>query len=129
MLKIVDMVGQVLWDENGNDKQSCKEGEGKFNGRPEIDCTALATLMFENLDKRDVRFGEKLQEVVESSEGKRKYDLNFANGTNETGFDVVVGGDGAWSKVRKLLSDQMPVYSGISSVTLTCNDVKADPWP
>ncbi|KNG46561.1 monooxygenase fad-binding protein [Stemphylium lycopersici] len=128
VLKIVDMEGQVLWDENGNDKQSCKEGEGKFDARPEIDRIALATLMFEHLDKRNVQFGKKLHQVVEHDGEKSKYNLQFADGTEEMGFDVVVGGDGAWSKVRKLLSDQMPVYSGISSVTLTCNDVKADPW-
>ncbi|KAG9188733.1 hypothetical protein G6011_07438 [Alternaria panax] len=127
VMKIVTLDGEVLWDENGVDKQDVKEEE-KFDGRPEIDRMALATLTFENLKERSVRFGRKLKEAVPSTEGDGKYDLHFADGTKELGFDLVIGGDGAWSKVRKLLTDKMPEYSGISSVALTCKDIKADPW-
>ena len=127
VMKIVTLNGEVLWDENGDDKQDVKEEE-KFDGRPEIDRMALATLMFGNLKEGSVKFGRKLKEAVPSAEGEGKYDLHFADGTKELGFDLVVGGDGAWSKVRKLLTDKMPDYSGISSVALTCNDVKANPW-
>ncbi|CAA9957515.1 Aromatic-ring hydroxylase [Pyrenophora teres f. maculata] len=127
VMKIVNIDGEVLWDENRADKQEIKEEE-KFSGRPEIDRIELAKLMFENLEEGKVQFGRKLREAAPSETEKGKYDLHFADQTEETGFDLVVGGDGAWSKVRKLVSDQMPQYSGISSVTLTCNDIKANPW-
>jgi 2-polyprenyl-6-methoxyphenol hydroxylase-like FAD-dependent oxidoreductase len=127
VMKIMTLDGEVLWDENGADKQDIKEEE-KFDGRPEIDRLALATLMFENLKDGSVRFGKKLKEAVPSVEEEGKYNLLFSDDTKELGFDLVVGGDGAWSKVRKLLTDQMPQYSGISSVALMCEDVKADPW-
>jgi 2-polyprenyl-6-methoxyphenol hydroxylase-like FAD-dependent oxidoreductase len=127
VMKIVTLNGEVVWDENGADKQNTKEEE-KFDGRPEIDRLALATLMFENLDEGSVRFGKKLREAVPSDKDEGKYDLHFADNTKELGFDLVVGGDGAWSKVRKLLTDKMPEYSGISSVALTCKDVKANRW-
>jgi 2-polyprenyl-6-methoxyphenol hydroxylase-like FAD-dependent oxidoreductase len=127
VMKIVTLDGEVLWDENGADRQEVNEEE-KFDGRPEIDRLALATLMFENLKEGSVRFGMKLREAVPSDEEEGKYNLHFADDTKELGFDLVVGGDGAWSKVRKLLTDKMPEYSGISSVALTCKDVKADPW-
>ncbi|EDU50682.1 UbiH 2-polyprenyl-6-methoxyphenol hydroxylase [Pyrenophora tritici-repentis] len=127
VMKIVNMDGEVLWDENGTDKQKIKE-EDKFGGRPEIDRMELAKLMYENLEEGKVQFGRKLKEAVPSEAEMGKYDLHFANQTKETGFDLIVGGDGAWSKVRKLVSDQMPEYSGISSVTLTCNDIKANSW-
>ena len=126
-MKVVTLDGEILWDENGADKQNVKEDE-KFEGRPEIDRMALATLMFENLKEGSVQFEKKLKEVVPSTEGEGKYDLHFSDGTKEPGFDLVVGGDGAWSKVRKLLTDQMPEYSGIASITVSCKDVKADPW-
>ncbi|KAI2477117.1 Aromatic-ring hydroxylase [Pyrenophora tritici-repentis] len=127
VMKIVNMDGEVLWDENGTDKQKIKE-EDKFGGRPEIDRMELAKLMYENLEEGKVQFGRTLKEAVPSEAEMGKYDLHFANQTKETGFDLIVGGDGAWSKVRKLVSDQMPEYSGISSVTLTCNDIKANSW-
>jgi 2-polyprenyl-6-methoxyphenol hydroxylase-like FAD-dependent oxidoreductase len=127
VLKIVTLDGEVLWDENGADKQDVKEEE-KFDGRPEIDRVALAMLMYENLEKGSVRFGAKLSEVVPSAEEQGKYNLHFADDTKELGFDLVVGGDGAWSKVRRLLTDMTPQYSGISSVALTCKDIKTDPW-
>ena len=127
VMKIVTMDGEVLWDENTTDKQEIKEDE-KFDGRPEIDRLELAKLMFKNLEEGKVQFGKKLKEAVLSDMGKAKYDLHFADQTKGTGFDLVIGGDGAWSKVRKLVSDQMPEYSGISSVTLACNDIKANPW-
>ncbi|RMZ66753.1 monooxygenase fad-binding [Pyrenophora seminiperda CCB06] len=127
VMKVVNMDGEVLWDENGPDKQEIKEEE-KFDGRPEIDRLKLAKLMFENLKAEKVQFWRKLKAAVPSETEEGKYDLHFADETKETRFDLVIGGDGAWSKVRKLVSDHMPEYSGISSVTLTCNDIKVDPW-
>lgn len=129
VMKVVDLItGEVFWDENEGDKQEAKQGEAVFDARPEIDRMALATLMFEKLEQGRVQFGKKLREVVPSKEGEAKYDLVFADETTEYGSDLVVGGDGAWSKVRKALTDQMPAYSGISAVALTCDDIKADAW-
>lgn len=40
--------------------------------------------------------------------------MHFANGNIESGFDLIVGADGAWSKVRPRLSQEKPFYSGIA---------------
>ncbi|OAL55905.1 monooxygenase [Pyrenochaeta sp. DS3sAY3a] len=127
VMKIVTLDGEVLWDENGADKQQIKE-ENKFDGRPEIDRMALQIILSENLKAGSIVFGKKLKEVVPSPTEEGKYDLIFASGEEETGFGLVVGGDGAWSKVRKLVSDTQPDYSGISAVEFWCNDIKKNPW-
>lgn len=116
VLKIVRLDGEVLWDGNGSDKQEVREEE-QFNGRPEIDRRALMKLLYENLDKDNIAFGKRLQEVVSSQVSPNKYDLCFADETSDTCFDLVSGGDGEWSKVRNLLPNEKPSYSGISMVS------------
>ncbi|KAH7399475.1 hypothetical protein BKA66DRAFT_437025 [Pyrenochaeta sp. MPI-SDFR-AT-0127] len=127
VMKIVSLEGEVLWDENGVDKQEVKEEE-RFDGRPEIDRTALTNILSDNLKKESVALGRKLKEVKPSAAVTTKYDLHFTDGTTETDFDLVVGGDGAWSKVRNLLSATKPEYSGISTVEFWCKDIKKNPW-
>ncbi|KAG8732882.1 hypothetical protein FRC10_000548 [Ceratobasidium sp. 414] len=40
------------------------------------------------------------------------FDLHFKDGKVESGFGLVVGADGTWSRVRPLLTDVVPFYSG-----------------
>ena len=127
VLKIVKLDGDVLWDGNGVDKQEVKEEE-KFDGRPEIDRKALMRLLYESLHKEKIMFGKKLQEIVPSQKTENQYDLHFADGTKAMDFDLVVGADGAWSKVRNLLSDEKPRYSGISMVSSSLNNIHSNPW-
>ncbi|KAF2130345.1 monooxygenase [Dothidotthia symphoricarpi CBS 119687] len=125
VMKIVAGDGAVLWDENTLHKQEVSEAD-KFDGRPEIDRRALMKILGENLDGERVVFGRKLDEVVPAEGGK--YDLHFSHGGKETGFDVVIGADGAWSRVRNLLTEEKPTYSGISTVGVTCLDASDNPW-
>ena len=127
VLKIVRLDGEVLWDGNSTDKQEVKEEE-KFDGRPEIDRRALIKLLYENLDKNSIVFGKKLREVVPSEAAAKQYHLHFADGTTATDFDLVIGGDGAWSKVRTLLSDEKPQYSGITMAAASLNNIHANLW-
>lgn len=127
VMKVVTLDGKVLWDENGADKQEIPEDQ-KYDGRPEIDRPALSKILSENLKKDSLILGKKLKEVVPSSQSPAKYDLHFADDTAEHGFDLVVGGDGAWSRVRNLLTDIKPHYSGISALEFWCNDIKANQW-
>ena len=84
--------------------------QGKKNAvqeAPEIDRAILRRILLESLPEGIVRWGYKLDRV----EADRT--LHFKNGAVETGFDLVVGADGAWSRVRNLLSNQKPHYSGV----------------
>ncbi|KAF2647642.1 monooxygenase [Lophiostoma macrostomum CBS 122681] len=127
-LKLVDTSGEVLWDEDGAEKQAVA-ADARFHGRPEIDRAKLTTILSENLNNEAIKFCKKLTKVVPNSKTEKKYDLHFADGSVEEDFDLVVGGDGAWSKVRPLLTDVKPHYSGISSLELWCNDANnTNPW-
>ncbi|KAJ4992218.1 tetracycline resistance protein from transposon [Stagonosporopsis vannaccii] len=125
VLKIVTLDGEILWDGNSGDKREIRE-ERRFDGRPEIDRRALMKLLYESLDTDSIVFNKKLQEVIPSQ--NEKYDLHFADGTIEGDFDLVVGGDGAWSKVRNLLSNEKPRYSGISMVASSLNNIHENSW-
>jgi 2-polyprenyl-6-methoxyphenol hydroxylase-like FAD-dependent oxidoreductase len=125
--KIVSIDGEVLWDENLLERGE-KSEEEKFAGRPEIDRSLLMKILFDNLKSENISFGKKLEHVTSSSSGDAIYDLHFSDGTQESNYTLVVGGDGAWSKVRKLLTDAKPRYSGISMMEVNCYDIESNHW-
>lgn len=45
------------------------------------------------------------------------------DGRESPTFDFIVGADGAWSRVRRLLSSTMPLYSGAQWDTVTMRNV------
>ncbi|MBD9628181.1 FAD-dependent monooxygenase [Ensifer sp. ENS06] len=87
-------------------------GEGQ---RPEIDRRALRELLLSSLAAGSVRWGHRLEKVTNDVSGKHR--LNFENGRSEC-FDLVIGADGAWSRVRPALTDVQPVYTGTTFVEL-----------
>jgi 2-polyprenyl-6-methoxyphenol hydroxylase-like FAD-dependent oxidoreductase len=125
--KIVSLDGEVLWDENLLQKGEQSEEE-KFAGRPEIDRRLLLKILFDNLKSENVKFGKKLDHIALLSNEEANYSIHFADGTQETNYDLIVGGEGAWSKVRNVLVDTKPEYSGISMVEVNCYDIAANPW-
>lgn len=76
-------------------------------GRPEIDREKLRKILYEALPDGTIRWGCRLRGVGEDRS------LRFDHGI-ESEFDLIVGADGAWSKVRHLLSQVKPYYSGLS---------------
>jgi 2-polyprenyl-6-methoxyphenol hydroxylase-like FAD-dependent oxidoreductase len=86
--------------------------ENSTRGRPEIDRTSLREILLNSVPEEIIRWGFHLMSVDE------KHRLIFDQGI-ETGFDLIVGADGAWSKVRRLLSDQQPQYAGLTGYSWT----------
>ncbi|MFF3831822.1 FAD-dependent oxidoreductase [Streptomyces sp. NPDC002458] len=84
------------------------EGE---TARPEIDRGQLRDLLVASLAPGTVRWGSALASVDGPADGPRT--LTFTDGTAvET--DLVIGADGAFSRVRAAVSAAVPQYTGVS---------------
>ena len=96
------------------------KGGNKSRGRPEIDRARLRQILVDSLPESMIKWNHRLQSASRSATGQ--INLQFDNGA-VSDLDLVVGADGAWSKIRPLLSDQAPYYSGVSGVRLQVSDV------
>ena len=94
--------------------------EGEFS-RPEIDRGKLRELLLDSLAPGTVRWGRTVSRTA-SLGGKPR--VSFTDGATED-FDLVVGADGAWSRVRQALSDTKPGYTGVTFVETGFDDVDA----
>lgn len=100
-LRILDKEGRVLFAQAGNDS------------RPEVDRGALRKMLIASLPDDVIQWGHRATDVRATVVGG--YKVVFANGRS-IDVDVLIGADGAWSKVRPLLSDIQPDYVGLSFV-------------
>lgn len=106
-MRVLDKTATVLHAEDD-------DGTG---GRPEIDRGDLRDLLLDSLAAGTVRWGRKVVDVAPDRDGSGRQVIVFADGSRATA-DLVVGADGAWSRVRPLLTDARPAYTGISFVEL-----------
>lgn len=89
------------------------EDDGDGGTRPEVSRGALRDLLLGSLPEGAVRWGAKVTGTRTLDAGR--HEVTLADGETFTA-DVLIGADGAWSKVRPLVSDATPVYCGISFV-------------
>ena len=83
------------------------------NNRPEIDRYRLREILLESVAEDSVLWGHQLKEVTDDGM------LVFEGRDQREGpFDLVVGADGAWSKVRGRLHGIEPTYAGVSGYEL-----------
>lgn len=109
----------LLVDKCGTVYRKEVDDTGKKGERPEIDRGALCELLLNALDSQRIHYGYKLIEAIPQKNGK--HELHFENGHVDT-VDLVVGADGAFSKLRPLLTDASVEYSGLSMVELNIED-------
>lgn len=90
-----------------------EEADDGTGGRPEVLRGELRRILLASLPAGTVRWDHKVSAVRALGEGR--HEVTFADGT-AVATDLLVGADGAWSRVRPLLSGAVPQYTGTSFV-------------
>ncbi|MGW1678814.1 FAD-dependent oxidoreductase [Saccharopolyspora sp. NPDC002376] len=89
--------------------------EGAPLERPEVDRADLRNLLLDSLPEHTVRWGHAFESADNGV-------LHFADGSSAT-YDLLVGADGANSRVRALLTDARPAHTGHNAVELGIPDI------
>lgn len=102
-LRVLDQHGAVLLDQPD-------DGTG---GRLEVLRGDLRRILLNSLPDEMIQWGHKVTSVRPLGDGR--HELAFADGPTVT-TALLVGADGAWSRIRPLLSDAKPEYVGTSFI-------------
>ncbi|QEX29500.1 FAD-dependent oxidoreductase [Staphylococcus lugdunensis] len=108
--KIVDTNGELLLEVPADEE----------NGRPEVLRGDLRQILIHSLPEETIEWNKKVDYIEEIQHGEYKVvfrDESFINTTK------LIGADGAWSKVRKLLTDITPNYVGTTFIETYLHDV------
>jgi 2-polyprenyl-6-methoxyphenol hydroxylase-like FAD-dependent oxidoreductase len=106
--RVCDIDGNVLYAD-----------EGELSDRPEVSRHALTKLLLEHVPPQTIQWEHKL---ISATSVANRTTLDFGNKGKQT-FDFVIGADGAWSKIRNLVTNVKPKYAGVHNITMTIRGV------
>ncbi len=114
-MRLLDHTGAVLLREDVPDDAPM--------ARPEVDRAALRAALLDSLPAGTVRWGHEFQGAEPLAGGG--YRVHFASGA-VADHELIVGADGARSRVRRLVTDVRPHHTGVNHVEGTIPDPSPD---
>ncbi|MFD4193416.1 FAD-dependent oxidoreductase [Amycolatopsis thermoflava] len=102
-MRILDQAGTVLFEKSD-------DGTG---GRPEVQRGELRRMLLDALPAGTVHWGHKASGARTLGDGR--HEVTFTDGRTVI-TDLLIGADGAWSRVRPLLTGATPEYTGTAYV-------------
>lgn len=114
-LRLTDKHATIVYDEHA-EAQTNHFGDAAF--RPEIDRGPLRDILLDSLQAGTVVWNSQLASAKQDGAG---WQLTFRSGATATA-DIVIGADGANSRIRPLLTPVKPFYSGVMVVEGTVSN-------
>ncbi|KAI0760906.1 FAD/NAD-P-binding domain-containing protein [Trametes elegans] len=110
--KLCTKDGKVLLHRSGGDPGD----DNLEKARPEVDRRILRQILVDAVPADSIKWGHALSAIRPLGGGE--HELTFANGV-VTVADIVVGADGAHSRIRPLVSPAVPLYHGINGAEVS----------
>jgi len=106
----------IIRDKNGT---ATYTDDGNLEYRPEISRHALTSLLLSRVPEGRIRWGSKLLSAATNAD--TTVTLNFDG--FQTVTDLVIGADGAWSRIRPLVTSTQPYFAGMHYVLLSLTNI------
>ena len=103
-LRITDKNANILWDDDATPREE--------TNRPEIDRGPLRKILLESLQPDTIVWDSNFSSLSPEGNG---WKLHFKNGTSAIA-DIVIGADGANSKIRPYITPIKPFFAGMTAI-------------
>lgn len=117
LMRIVDSQANIYFDDHLEGKS---ETFGDEHHRPEIDRGPLRDILLNALQPGTVVWDSHILSIEKVQDS---WQINFQNG-NTAIADVVIGADGANSKIRPFVTDLKPVWAGVTMIEGSVKDAE-----
>jgi len=116
-IRVVDKDAKIYVDQH---KEETAEQFGDIDHRPEIDRGPLRDILLHSLQPGTVVWDSHIVSIERMQE---TWKLAFQNGNSVTA-DMVIGADGANSKIRPFVTDIQPFWTGITMLEGSIHDAE-----